>query len=108
MLSIKRRRWMGRPASHATLRYYANHWRTLAAQFRETDLGLTLRYEDFISDPTLRAKLLDYLEIGNHPPQNFIENSKVDWTANVKSDLTRWERTRLLYWLSDEMKRWDY
>lgn len=48
ILSIKRRGRMGRLAGHATLKYYADHWRTRAMQFRQADFGLTMRYEDFI------------------------------------------------------------
>jgi len=108
IMSIKRRQWMGRQANHATLLYYAEHWRSRTEQFRNADFGMTLRYEDFVSDPELRGRLMDYLEINVRPPANFTEISKVDWTTNDTSVLTRWERTRLRHWLSDEMRRWGY
>lgn len=44
ILSIKRRIWMGQPAGHATLKYYADHWRTRAMQYRQTDFGLALHH----------------------------------------------------------------
>jgi hypothetical protein len=108
ILSIKRRDWMGRPAGHATLHYYAEHWRARSAQFREAGFGMALRYEDFISDPALRNKLMDYLEIDTRPPEDFTETSRLDWTTRDKSDLTRWERGWISYWLSEEMKQWGY
>lgn len=108
MLSIKRHYWMGRPAGHATLHYYTEHWRTRSAQFREADFGMTLRYEDFISDPILRNKLMDYLEINTCSPSDFTETSRVDWSTGDKSDLTRWERGWIRHWLSEEIKRWGY
>lgn len=108
MLSIKRRNWMGRPAGHATLKYYAEHWRTRSMQFRQAGFGLALRYEDFIADPALQGRLLDYLEIGTRPPADFIRSSQVDWKAENQARLGAWERARLRYWLADEMKQWGY
>lgn len=108
ILSIKRRRWMGRPPSHATLRFFAEHWRSRSMQFREADFGLTLRYEDFVADVGLQSRLLDYLEIGTSPPADFIRESHVDWQAKLDEGLSGWERARLRYWLGDEMRRWRY
>jgi hypothetical protein len=108
ILSIKRRNWMGRPAGHATLKYYADHWRTRSKQFRQADFGLALRYEDFIADPALQNRVLDYLEISAHPPADFTRTSQVDWRAANQSHLSAWERARLRYWLADEMKQWGY
>lgn len=108
ILSIKRRQWMGRPADHATLHYYAEHWRTRSAQFRKANFGMAFRYEDFISDPSLRNEIMNYLEIDTRPPEGFIEASRVDWATNNRSDLTWWERIRMHYWLSVEMKQWGY
>lgn len=108
ILSIKRRNWMGRPAGHATLKYYAEHWRTRSMQFRQADFGLTLRYEDFISDPTLQNRVLDYLEIQSRPPPDFTHTSQVDWKASNQKPLSIWERARLHYWLADEKKLWGY
>lgn len=108
ILSIKRRNWMGRPASHATLKYYADHWRSRSMQFRQADFGLALRYEDFVADPTLQGRVLDYLDIESRPPADFIRTSQVDWRASNQSPLDVWERARLRYWLGDEMKQWGY
>jgi hypothetical protein len=108
MLSIKRRNWMGRPSSHATLHFYAEHWATRSAQFRQAGFGMSLRYEDFIADPALRNRLLDYLEIDTRPPADFIQTSQVDWKAHDQSQLGAWERARLRYWLADEMRQWGY
>lgn len=108
MLSIKRRNWIGRPAGHATLKYYADHWRMRAMQFRQADFGLALRYEDFVADPALQDRLLDYLDIESRPPADFIRTSQVDWRASNQSPLDVWERARLRYWLGDEMKQWGY
>lgn len=108
ILSIKRRNWMGRPAGHATLKYYAEHWRTRSMQFRQADFGLTLRYEDFTADPALQDRVLDYLDIQGRPPADFTRTSQVDWKASNQSTLSAWERARLRYWLGDEMKRWGY
>lgn len=108
MLSLKRRDWMGRAAGHATLKYYAEHWRTRSMQFRQADFGLTLRYEDFIADPALQSRVLDYLDIGTRPPADFTRTSQVDWRAANQSRLSAWERARLHYWLSGEMKQWGY
>lgn len=108
ILSIKRRNWMGRPAGHATLKYYADHWRTRSMQFRQADFGLTLRYEDFIVDPALQNRVLDYLNIHSRPPADFTRSSQVDWRASNQSQLDAWERARLRYWLGDEMKQWGY
>lgn len=108
ILSIKRRNWMGRQAGHATLYYYAEHWRVRSAQFRVADFGMTLRYEDFITDPALRNTLMDYLEIDARPPADFTETSKADWTTGDTSDLTYLERVWIRYWLSAEMKQWGY
>lgn len=108
ILSIKRRQWMGRPAGHATLKYYADHWRTRAMQFRQADFGLTMRYEDFIVDPDLQDRILDYLDIKNKPPADFIRTSQVDWKASNDLQLGALERARLRYWLGDEMKQWGY
>jgi hypothetical protein len=108
MLSIKRRNWMGRPAGHATLKYYADHWRTRSMQFRQADFGLTLRYEDFILDPALQDRVLDYLDIHSKPPSDFTRTSQVDWKASNQSHLDAWERVRLRYLLGDEMKKWGY
>jgi len=106
--SIKRRNWMGRLPGHATLHYFAEHWKKNSAQFREADFGMILRYEDFISDPALRNRLMDYLEVHHRPPADFTETSKVDWIVSDKSELTRWERGWIRHWLSAEMKRWGY
>lgn len=108
MLSIKRRNWMGRPAGHATLRYYAEHWRLRSEQFRQAGFGMALRYEDFISDPALQGRVMDYLEINSRPPADFIQTSKADWKAYNQSQLNAWERLRLRYWLADEIKQWGY
>lgn len=108
ILSIKRRNWMGRPASHATLKYYADHWRSRSMQFRQADFGLALRYEDFVADPALQGRVLDYLDIESRPPADFIRTSQVDWRASNQSPLDVWERARLRYWLGDEMKQWGY
>lgn len=108
ILSIKRRSWMGRPAGHATLKYYAEHWRTRAMQFRQAEFGLTLRYEDFITDMALQDRVLEYLEISSRPPADFTRTSQVDWRAANQLPLSTWERTRLRYWLADEMKQWGY
>ena len=107
-LSLKRRNWMGRKQGHATLKFYAEHWRTRSMQFRQADFGLTLRYEDFIAEPALQDKVLEYLEIGARPPADFIRASKVDWRAANQSGLDAWERARLRYWLVDEMRQWGY
>lgn len=108
MLSIKRRNWMGQAPGHATLHYYAEHWRLRSAQFRDADFGISLRYEDFVSDAALRDKLMDYLEIDARPPADFAEHSKVDWTTRDRSELSRWERGLLRYWLRGEMQQWGY
>jgi len=108
ILSIKRRNWMGMPAGHATLRHFAEHWRTRAMQFRQADFGLTLRYEDFIANPALQIRVLDYLDIRSRPPADFTRTSQVDWKANNQSQFSAWERARLHYWLGDEMKKWGY
>lgn len=108
ILSIKRRNWMGRPAGYTTLKYYADHWRMRAMQFRQADFGLTLRYEDFIADPALQDQVLDYLNIQSKPPADFIRSSQVDWKASNQSPLGVWERARLRHWLGDEMKQWGY
>lgn len=108
ILSIKRRDWMGMPPGHATLKYYADHWRTRAMQFRQADFGLSLRYEDFIADPALRERMLDHLDIGPRPPADFTRTSKVDWRAANESRLDVLERARLRHWLGDEMKEWGY
>jgi sulfotransferase family protein len=108
MLSIKRRNWMGRPPGHATLRYYAEHWRLRSAQFRDADFGITLRYEDFVANAALRDKLMDYLEIDARPPADFAETSQVDWVTRDNSDLSRWERGLLRHWLGGEMRQWGY
>ena len=108
LLSIKRRNWIGRPAGHSTLKYYAEHWRTRAAEFRSANFGMVLRYEDFTSNSALRNKLIDYLEIHTYPPKDFTKTSRVDWTTRDNSNLTRWERGWVRYWLSDEMKHWGY
>lgn len=108
ILSIKRRNWMGRPAGHATLKYFSDHWRTRAVQFRQANFGLTLRYEDFIVDPALQNRVLNHLNILSKPPADFIRSSQVDWKASNQLQLGAWERARLRYWLSDEMKQWGY
>lgn len=108
VLSIKRRNWMGMPAGHATLRHFAEHWRTRSMQFRQADFGLTLRYEDFVADPALQVRVLDYLGIHSRPPADFTRTSQVDWKANNQSQFSAWERARLHYWLGDEMKQWGY
>lgn len=108
ILSIKRHDWMGRTAGHATLKHYADHWLTRSMQFRQADFGLTLRYEDFIVDPALQNRVLDYLDIHNRPPADFTRSSQVDWRASNQSQLDAWERARLHYWLGDEMKQWGY
>lgn len=108
ILSIKRHNWVGRQAGHTTLRHYAEHWRVRSTQFREIGFGKVFRYEDFISKSHPRNEMMDYLEIDNRPPDNFIETSKIDWMTNNKSNLTRWERGWILHWLSDEMKEWGY
>lgn len=108
IVSIKRRNWMGRPANHATLKYYAMHWQTRAKQFRHADFGLPLRYEDFVTDPYVQNQTLDYLEIQSRPPADFIRTSQVDWKASNQSQLGVWERARLRYWLGAEMKQWGY
>lgn len=108
LLSIKRRNWMERPASMTTLRYYAEHWRSRAAGFRQADFGMTLRYEDFVADVLLQRKLMDYLEIDTLPPEDFTRTSKVDWTTRDTSELTAWERWWAKHWMADEMKHWGY
>lgn len=108
MLSIKRRNWMGRPAGHATLHYYAEHWRVRSQQFRQAGFGMALRYEDFIHDPALQARMMDYLAIGSRPAADFIQTSKADWKAFNQSQLSPWEQARLRYWLADEMRQWGY
>lgn len=108
ILSIKRHDWMGRTAGHATLKHYAEHWRTRSMQFRQVDFGLTLRYEDFIVDPALQNRVLDYLDVHSRPPADFVRTSHVDWKADNQSQLSAWERARLRCWLGDEMKRWGY
>lgn len=108
ILSIKRRDWMGRAPGHATLKYYADHWRTRSAQFRRAEFGLTLRYEDFVADPALQNRVLDHLEIGTRPPADFTRTSQVDWRAANEASLTALERARLRYWLKDEMRQWGY
>lgn len=106
--SIKRRNWMGRPPGHTTLKYYADHWRIRSMQFRQADFGMRLRYEDFIVDPALQARLLEYLDVNTPPPADFIRTSQVDWRAENQSGLSAWERARLRHWLADEMRHWDY
>lgn len=108
MTSIKRRNWMGRPAGMATLKYYAHHWLVRSQQFRQSDIGLALRYEDFVEDPALRLNLLDHLQIKQRPTTDFVENSRVDWKTSNTDVLNRWERFWLHRWLGDEMKRWGY
>ena len=108
ILSVKRRDWLGKDNSHATLKYFATHWLTRAEQFRQANFGLTLRYEDFVSNPLQQQKLLSFLEIAAPPPKNFIQNSKVDWQTKDCSELSTWERARLRYWLGAEMKNWHY
>jgi sulfotransferase family protein len=108
ILSIKRRRWMARQPGHKTLKYFAEHWRTRAIQFRQADFGLVLRYEDFVADPTLQEKLIDHLGMTVSPPRDFVDRSQIDWEANDSSELSLWERARLQYWLGDEMKHWGY
>ncbi len=108
MLSIKRRDWMGRQPGHDTLRMHAMHWKNLSAQFRQAGFGMTVRYEDFISDPAVPERVLDYLEIEARPPTDFIQKSQVDWKAHHHAPLSLWERARMRYWLSDEMKQWGY
>lgn len=108
ILSIKRRNWMGRRAGHATLKYFAEHWRTRSMQFRQAEFGLTLRYEDFVSDPALQDKVLDYLDVDSRPPVNFTRTSQVDWRAANQTPLDMLERARLRHWLADEMKKWGY
>lgn len=108
MLSIKRRNWMGRWPGHATLKYYADHWRVRAMQFRQADFGMAVRYEDFVAEAALQDRILDYLDIAARPPADFTRTSQVDWQAANQSRLDGWERARLRYWLSDEMKQWGY
>lgn len=108
LLSIKRRNWMERPAGQSTLRYYAEHWRSRAAEFRTAEFGMTLRYEDFIVDRGLQKKLLEYLEIDQLPPDDFVKTSKVDWSTRNKAELTRWERWWARRYLRKEMQQWGY
>lgn len=99
---------MGRPAGHATLKYFSDHWLSRTIQFRQANFGLTLRYEDFIVDAALQNQVLDHLNILNRPPADFIRSSQVDWKASNQLQLGAWERVRLRYWLADEMKQWGY
>ncbi len=108
MTSIKRRSWMGRPAGLATLKYYSDHWLARSRQFRESDLGLTLRYEDFVADAAIRTKVLEHVQIGHPPPADFIAESRVDWEPINKDSLSRWERLWLHRWLGKEMQHWGY
>lgn len=108
ILSIKRRNWMEKPANHATLKFFAMHWLRNSRQFRNADFGLYLRYEDFVANASLRSQVLDYLDIGSAPAADFIQSSHVDWMTSDTSELSMFERVKLKYWLSDEMKAQGY
>lgn len=108
MTSIKRRNLIGRPASLATLRYYAQHWLTRSRQFRQANFGFAVRYEDFVNDASVRARLLDHLGIAHAPPDDFVASSRVDWQTRDERKLTVFERVMLHYWLGDEMRAWEY
>lgn len=108
MLSLKRRDWMGLPATHKTLKHYAEHWRSRSEQFRQADFGLTFRYEDFIADSSLQKQVLEYTNIQHAPPADFVGASQVDWKAKHQAPLSQWEKARIHYWLRDEMQHWGY
>lgn len=108
MTSIKRRYWMERPAGYRTLRYFALHWLHRSRQFRQAGFGFTVRYEDFVRDAALRARLLEHLGIEHAPPDDFVATSRVDWETRDTRSLTLYERLLLRAWLGHEMREWGY
>lgn len=108
LLSIRRRNWIGRPASLSTLKFYCDHWRERAGEFRQVDFGLAVKYEDFIADESVRHRLLDYLEINAPPATDFIASSRIDWDSSNSGTLNLMERWLARHWLSEEMRHWGY
>ncbi len=106
LISIKRREWIDRAKTRDPLQHYALHWKKLASEFREADFGRLIRYEDMISSEDSVRSLSEYLDISM--PANFVNESKVDWKTANNGELTRLERVRARFILSDEMKKHGY
>lgn len=107
ILSIKRREWMDQKGKSDPLKYYANHWKRLAAGFRTAGFGYYVRYEDMIGNPQTLHALMDYVEISDIP-DDFISRSSIDWEAQNMDKLTRMERLKIRMLLSDEMASHGY
>lgn len=107
ILSIKRHDWMHRQPSFATLTFFAKHWQRLARGFAQTELGLLVRYEDFVRDRETQRRVLEYVQLPD-APADFIKVSRVDWHGVHEEELSRLERGYLKWLLHDEMATLDY
>lgn len=107
LLSIKRRGWIDWPGGRSPVRFFAEHWQRLAADFRQADFGLLVRYEDLVNDPDALLNLCKYLDI-QPVDANFLRESRADWQAQNRAQLTAWERWQARRILGAEMRRHGY
>jgi len=107
LLSIKRRNWMDQKGEKDPLGFYANHWKTLATQFRKAGFGFYIRYEDLILKHDTLQSLMSYLEVENIQ-EDFILRSRVDWAAENEDDLSWLEKLRVSNLLGDETAAHGY
>ncbi|WP_305908373.1 sulfotransferase [Methylomarinum sp. Ch1-1] len=107
ILSIKKRNWMDYVDHPAPLLFYLKHWKKLANEFRTATLGLPIKYEDLVNDPTTINKLSDYLQLSDIP-HDFIQESHADWESNTQVELSLIEKTVLSYMLKTELKTYHY
>ena len=108
IVSIKRRNWMGFPFDKRPLEYYAKHWLTNASAMRKISFGLTIRYEDFISDVNVQREVLSHCLVEQYPSDSFITESRIDWHVENTCNLTVAERLRLWSLLHKEMRAYGY
>jgi len=105
--SIKKRNWMDHIDHPLPIIFYAQHWKKLANEFKQTDFGLLIKYEDLICDQFEIQKLRDYLNLTDIP-DNFIKESHADWKVNNKSELSFFEKKTLTYILKKELILYNY
>lgn len=107
ILSIKKRKWLDALDHPDPLLLHAKHWRKLSQEFRKSDFGMLIKFEELVSDQEVIMKLRDYLNIDSIPV-DFIANSHVDWPTKDKQELSIIEKIRLRYILGEEMSHYGY
>lgn len=107
LTSIKRRDWLDRPNDARALEYYGGHWARLAREFRASDFGHLVKYEDLVSDPKVQEKVGQHIGIPELPSR-FEQTNRADWKSHHDKSLTFWERRRLFRIVANEMKHYGY